>query len=59
MNAQEQKNGIDRMVISMFKDFLEDTDDESRIKFSDVVQANLNLRTALNATGSGSPIFVA
>ena len=26
MNAQEQKNGIDRMVISMFKDFLEDTD---------------------------------
>ena len=47
------------MVISMFKDFLEDTDDESRIKFSDVVQANLNLRAALNTTGSGSPIFVA
>ena len=59
MNAQEQKNGIDRMVISMFKDFLDDTDDESRIKFSDVVQANLNLRTALNTTDSGSMILIA
>ena len=59
MNAQEQKNGIDRMVISMFKDFLEDTDKATQSKFADVVQANLNLRTALDTTDSGSMILVA
>ena len=59
MNAQEQKNGIDRMVISMFNDFLEDTDKVTQSKFADVVQANLNLRIALNTTDSGSMILVA
>ena len=59
MNAQEQKNRIDRMVISMFKDFLEDTDKATQSKFADVVQANLNLRTALDTTDSGSMILVA
>ena len=59
MNAQEQKNGINRMVISMFIDFLEDTDKVTQSKFADVVQANLNLRIALNTTDSGSMIFVA
>lgn len=59
MNAQEQKNGINRMVISMFKDFLEDTDKVTQSKFADVVQANLNLRIALNTTDSGSMILVA
>ena len=59
MNAQVQKNRIDRMVISMFKDFLEDTDKATQSKFADVVQANLNLRTALDTTDSGSMILVA
>ena len=59
MNAQEQKNGINRIVISMFIDFLEDTDKVTQSKFADVVQANLNLRIALNTTDSGSMIFFA
>jgi hypothetical protein len=58
MNAQEQKNGIDHMVISMFNDFLEDTDNATQIKFAEVVQANLNLKAALNTTNSGSTILV-
>jgi hypothetical protein len=37
MNAQEQKNGIDSMEISMFKDFLEGTDKVTQSKFADVV----------------------
>ena len=57
INAQEQKNGIDRMVISMFKDFLEKADDDSRIKFSEVIKLNKNLTTALNATSAAPSII--
>jgi len=48
-----------RIKLSVFKDFLEDTDKVTQSKFADVVQANLNLRTALNTTDSGSMILVA
>ena len=57
MNAQEQKNGIDRMVISMFKDFLEKADGDSRVKFSEVIKLNKNLTTALNATSAAPSII--
>ena len=50
MSEVEQRNGMNRVIIFMFKEFLENTDEKSRILFSEIVQHNQNLNAVLNST---------
>jgi len=53
----EQANAKNRIVIGMFKSLLEKADDDSRIKFSEVIKLNRNLSAALNPTSAEPSII--
>lgn len=56
-NESEQKQAINRLVISTFKSLLQKGNAESRKLFAQIAQVNLNLQNAIRSTEEELSIF--